>query len=90
MRGVPAWRFTDHPLHVCFGLKPCRFWTDPRRMAVRRGSDGRDRAPLGLAAGELGPFVRVAGPEQMMGSKSRMQGKVKPRTALWQFMLGST
>ena len=35
--------------------------------------------PLGLwPVDEFGPFVLRAGPEQMMGSKSRMQGKAMP------------
>ena len=52
-------------------------WDDRLGAAAPRGSGGRDRVPLGLrTAGELDPSALRACPEQMMGSKSRMQGKV--------------
>lgn len=45
-------------------------------MTIRPGSDGRDRVPLGWNRGRAWSVRFDAGPEQMMGSKSRMQGKV--------------
>src|SRR5690606_22414247 len=64
----------------------CLFWLDLVRIELIPGGwpSAGDRTggtvrPSGLRpAGEFGPSVLRAGPEQMMGSKSRMQGKAMP------------
>jgi len=75
-------------LACCRWRESAKFAPGVQGVATPRTSGGRDRMPLGLA-----PWMSLSAlcacPEQMKGSKSRMQGKGSPeRSAAVQVYAG--